>query len=121
MGIAEKYYRKEKKLEPGYKLTNAEWKEVNALHHFLQFCKSEECKIRIIDAGGIVVNKEHLRNNLLIQQKFLTDIDKIMLTKGIDLQEKGKRIAERWNTLALSIQSIEHFDLKIPLDKLTIE
>ncbi len=120
-GIAEKYYRKINKLDPAVKLTNPQWHEVNALHRFLSFCKSEECRIRIIETGAVVVNKERLKNNLIVQKNFLSDIDKIMLNREINLEEKGKRIAQRWNTLNLTIQSIEHYDLHVPLDKLTIK
>ncbi len=118
-GIAEKYYRKINKLDPAVKLTNPQWHEVNALHRFLSFCKSEECRIRIIEAGGIVVDKKLLEVNLKLQKKFLAGVDETMGNRSISLEEKGKRIADLCNRLEFTIDSIEHFELKIPINKLT--
>lgn len=66
--------------------------------------------------GQIAVNKKSLIDHCQTLHQALNYLDKVMLEK--ESVDRGKKIAKVYNAINFSLHSIEHFELKIPLDKL---
>ncbi len=116
MSIAEKYYRIFYRLKEGVKLSNDQWKVVNMMHA----CLKEYNKPKL-PHGTILVNKQELENHLKYVKECLKATDDLMLDptyKEFSNGPGGKRMAQIWNSLNLTMQSISHFQLKIPLERL---
>lgn len=119
MTLAEKYYRKFYKVKDDVKLTNEQWKVVNMMHA----CLREYNTVKL-PVGVIMVNKKNLSEHLNHVQRCLNETDKVMLKpeyKEFSNGKGGSEIAKIWNALNLTMQSIKHFELKIPLDRLNDE
>jgi hypothetical protein len=116
MGIAEKYYRKSYKIKDGVKLSNEQWKIVNTMHE----CLREHNKPKL-PKGAILVNKKDLTDHLRHVKECLNATDNLMLNpkyKEFSNGSGGKEIAKIWNALNLTMQSILHFQLNVPLERL---
>jgi hypothetical protein len=119
MSIAEKYYRFFYKLKPDVKLTNEQWKVVKMMHE----CLREHNKPKL-PQGSILVNKKQLVDHLRYVKNCLKDTDDLMLNpkyKDFSKGEGGKEMAKIWNALNLTMQSILHFQLNVPLERLNEE
>ena len=119
MTLAEKYYRKFYKIKDDTKLSNEEWKVVNMMHS----CLKEYNKPKL-PKGLILVNKAQLVNHLRYVKNCLKDTDDLMMNpkyKDFSKGEGGKEMAQIWNALNLTMQSILHFQLKVPLERLNEE
>lgn len=119
MSIAEKYYRSFYKVKPEIKLTNEQWKVVNMMHE----CLREHNKPKL-PQGSILVNKKQLVDHLRYVKNCLKDTDDLMLNqkyKEFSKGEGGKEIAKIWNALNLTMQSILHFQMNVPLERLNEE
>lgn len=115
MTIAEKYYRLFYKVKPEIKLTNEQWKVVNMMHE----CLKENNKPKL-PQGSILVDKKELVNHLRHVKKCLKDTDDLMLNpeyKNFSKGQGGKEIAKIWNRLNLTMQSVIHFQLNVPIEK----
>jgi hypothetical protein len=117
MTIAEKYYRIFYKVKPNVKLTNEQFKVVRMMHE----CLRENNKPKL-PQGAILVDKKYLIEHLKNVKKCLKDTDTLMLNPKYSEFSKGtggKEMALIWNSLNLTMQSILHFELKIPLERVT--
>jgi len=115
MSIAEKYYRIFYKVKDDVKLTNEQWKVVKMMHEFLR----ENNKPKL-PKGAILVNKKELVNHLRYVKNCLKDTDDLMLNpkyKDFSNGTGGKQMAKIWNALNLTMQSILHFQMKVPLER----
>lgn len=116
MSIAEKYYRKLYKVKEGVKLTNDQWKVVNMMHN----CLREYNKPKL-PQGSILVNKSELVDHLKFVKNCLKDTDDLMLNpkyKDFSQSTGGTELAKIWNRLNLTMHSILHFQLDVPLERL---
>ena len=116
MTIAEKWYRNWYKITPAVKLTNEQWKVVNMLHECLKVNNKPK-----LPHGTILVEKKHLVEHLAALKVCLKATDTLMLhpsTKDFANSPGGKQMAKIWNALNLTWQSVNHFQLTIPLEKL---
>ena len=116
MGLAEKYYRMFYKVKDGAKLTNEQWKVVKMMHE----CLREHNKPKL-PQGSILVNKQALVSHLKDVKKCLKATDNVMLDpkyKDFSKSQGGADIAKIWNALNLTMQSIAHFELNMPLERL---
>ncbi|MES2382336.1 MAG: hypothetical protein V4538_14920 [Bacteroidota bacterium] len=119
MSLAEKYYRIFYKVKDGVKLSNEQWKVVKMMHE----CLREYNKPKL-PQGAIMVNKQALVNHLRYVKNCLKDTDALMLNskyKDFSNGEGGKEMAKIWNALNLTMQSILHFQLNVPLERLNEE
>ncbi len=119
MGIAERHYRKVYKINPEIKLTSEQWKVVNMMHRCLQEYNKPK-----LPHGMILVNKKQLTDHLRFVKECLNDTDKLMLNpkyKEFASGAGGIEIAKIWNRLNLTMQSILHFGLNVPLERLCEE
>ena len=66
--------------------------------------------------GQIGVNKKRLIDHCKIVRNSLNYIDKIMTEK--ESLERGKKIAKACNEINFSIDTIEHFELGVSINKL---
>lgn len=119
MSIAEKYYRLFYKVKPDVKLSPDQWKVIRMMHE----CLREHNKPKL-PQGSILVNKKELVNHLRYVKECLNNTDKLMLNpkyKDFSNGEGGKEMAKIWNALNLTLQSILHFQLNVPLERLNEE
>lgn len=119
MTITEKYYRIFYKIKNEIKLSNEQWKVVNMMHQ----CLKENNKPKL-PQGSILVNKKELINHLRYVKNCLKNTDDLMLNpkyKEFSKGEGGKEMAKIWNSLNLTMQSILHFQLNVPLERLNEE
>jgi len=119
MSIAEKYYRKFYKIKEGVKLSNEQWKVVNMMHE----CLREYNKPKL-PHGSILVNKKELVDHLRHVKNCLKATDDLMLNpkyKEFSKGQGGTEMAKIWNALNLTMQSILHFQLNVPLERLNEE
>ena len=119
MTIAEKYFRSFYKIKAEIKLTNEQWKVVNMMHE----CLRENNKPKL-PHGTILVNRIQLVNHLRHVKECLNSTDKLMENpkyKDFSKSEGGSELAKIWNALNLTMQSILHFQLNIPLQRLNEE
>lgn len=117
--LAEKYYRKFYKIKDEIKLSNEQWKVVNMMH----LCLKEYNKPKL-PHGSILVNKKELVNHLRFVKDCLKDTDDLMLNpkyREFSKGEGGKEMAKIWNALNLTMQSILHFQMNVPLERLNEE
>lgn len=115
MTIAEKYYRMFYKIKEGVELSNEQRKVVRMMHE----CLRENNKPKL-PQGAILVNKKELENHLKHVKVCLKATDELMLNpkhKEFSKGEGGRDMAKIWNALNLTMQSIAHFQLKIPLER----
>ena len=116
MTIAEKWYRNWYKITPAVKLTNEQWKVVNMLHECLKVNNKPK-----LPHGTILVEKKHLVEHLANVKMCLKKTDELMLNplyKEFAYGKGGSELARIWNVLNMTWQSINHFQLTIPLEKL---
>lgn len=116
MSIAEKYYRLFYKVKPEVKLSPEQWKVVKMMHE----CLREHNKPKL-PQGAILVNKKHLVEHLGHVKACLKNTDDLMLNpkyKEFSNGTGGKEMAKIWNALNLTMQSILHFELNVPLERL---
>ena len=116
MTIAEKWYRERHKISFADKLTNEQWKVVNMLHECLKMNNKPK-----LPHGAIVVEKKQLVEHLANVKMCLKKTDELMLNplyKEFSTGKGGSELARIWNVLNMTWQSINHFQLKIPLEKL---
>ena len=116
MSIAEKYYRMFYKKKSDVKLTNEEWKVVRMMHE----CLRENNKPKL-PHGAILVNKQELVSHLKHVKECLKNTDDLMQNpkyKEFANGSGGSELAKIWNNLNLTMQSILHFQLKVPLERL---
>ena len=114
--IAEKWYKQRYNIKPETKLTNEQWMDVNMLHQCLQANNKPK-----LPHGTMLVNKKELVEHLNNVKNCLKYTDKLMLlpeNKAIANSGFGTKMAKIWNNLNLTFQSISHFQLKIPLERL---
>lgn len=119
MSIAEKYYRKFYNVKDDVKLTNEEWKVVRMMHE----CLREYNKVKL-PQGAILVQKKELVQHLRYVKECLNNTDKLMdshLNSEFAKGDGGKELAKIWNALNLTMQSILHFQLNVPLERLNEE
>jgi sulfur relay (sulfurtransferase) DsrC/TusE family protein len=119
MSLAEKYYRKFYKVKEDVKLSNEQWKVVKMMHE----CLREYNKPKL-PQGSILVNKKELVSHLRHVKECLKNTDELMLNKmyrDFSNGSGGTELAKIWNALNLTIQSILHFQLNIPLERLNEE
>jgi hypothetical protein len=115
MSIAEKYYRMFYKVKDDVKLTNEQWKVIKMMHE----CLRANNKLKL-PQGAILVNKKELVNHLRYVKNCLKDTDDLMLIpkyKEFSNGVGGKEMAKIWNALNLTMQSILHFQLNVPLER----
>lgn len=116
MTFAEKHYRATFKIKPLAKLTNAEWKIVNMMHRCLQ----ENNKPKL-PHGTMLVNTKDLKEYVARIDRILNDTDAIMLKpQYIEISKGtfGSELGKIWTRANMVAQSIKHFQLNIPLEKL---
>lgn len=119
MTLAEKFYRKFYKVKDEIKLSNEQWKVINMMHE----CLREYNKPKL-PKGSILVNKQQLVDHLKYVKNCLNNTDKLMLNplyKDFSKGNGGKELAKIWNNLNLTMQSILHFQLNVPLERCTEE
>jgi hypothetical protein len=119
MTLAEKYYRKFYRIKDDVKLLNDQWKVVNMMHG----CLREYNKPKL-PRGAIMVDKNALASHLKHVKECLKNTDDLMLNpkyKDFSRGEGGKEMAKIWNALNLTMQSILHFQLNVPLERLNEE
>lgn len=119
MSIAEKYYRMFYKVKDDVKLTSEQWKVVNMMHECLRANNKPK-----LPQGAILVQKKELVQHLRHVKECLNNTDKLMdnpLHSQFAKGDGGKELARIWNALNLTMQSILHFQLKVPLEKLSEE
>jgi hypothetical protein len=119
MSIAEKYFRLFYKIKDEDKLSNEQWKVINMVHS----CLKEYNKPKL-PHGSILVNKKELVNHIRYIKNCLIDTDNLMINpkyKYFSNGEGGKEMARIWNALNLTMQSILHFQLNVPLERLNEE
>ncbi len=119
MKIAEKFYRKFYKVKDDIKLSNEQWKVVNMMHECLR-----EYNTPKIPHGTILVNKEALVRHLNNVNLCLKSTDDLMLNpkyKEFSNSTGGTELAKIWNALNYTMQSIKHFQLNIPFERLNEE
>lgn len=119
MTLAEKHYRATFRIKPEVKLTNDQWKIVNMMHRCLQEYNKPK-----LPHGKILVEKKHLIEHLKNVKQCLTTMDKIMLdpaNKQFSNSTAGKQLGKCWSFLNNNLQSIAHYELKIPLERVNEE
>lgn len=115
MSIAEKYYRLFYKIKPDVKLSSEQWKIVRMMHA----CLREYNKPKL-PHGTILVEKKALVEHLQYIKNCLDATDRLMLKPEYKEFSKGKgggELAKIWNALNFTMQSVLHFQLNIPLDR----
>lgn len=116
MTIAERYFRLFYKVKDDVKLTNEQWKVVKMMHQ----CLKENNKPKL-PQGAILVNKKQLVQHLQNVKNCLKYTDDLMMKpehKEFSNGAGGKEMARIWNNLNLTMQSILHFQLNVPLERL---
>lgn len=116
MTIAERYYRMFYKVKDGVVLSNEQMKVVRMMHQ----CLKENNKPKL-PHGAIMVDKKALVDHLRHVKECLKNTDNLMLNpkhKEFANSEGGIELAKIWNALNLTMQSILHFQLKVPLERL---
>lgn len=117
--IAEKWYRQRHKITPDTKLTNEQWKTVNMLHACLKANNKPK-----LPHGTMLVNRVELVGHLNSVLKCLKDTNDLMDKpeyKEFSKGNGGSELAKIWNRANFSFQSIAHFQLNIPLEKLIVD
>ncbi len=75
-----------------------------------------------LQRGQIAVNKKSLTEHLNTITSVQDEITKLMTNRDLlspaKKEQFGKDMAKQWSRLQFSKHSIQHFELKIPLDKL---
>lgn len=115
MTLAEKHYRATFKIKPDVKLTNDQWKIVNMMHRCLQ----ENNKPKM-PQGKMFVDTEQLKSHLRCIDKIIKDTDALMASSenaAISKSKFGKDLAAIINRANITNQSIKHFQLNIPLER----
>ena len=116
MTVAEKWFRVRYKLSSMDKLTKEQWKQVNDLHYAIKYHNKPK-----LPYGTILVERKHLVEHLNGIKSALKAIDFVMTSKenkDFANSKGGNQMAKIWNTLNMSFQSIAHFQLNIPLERL---
>lgn len=119
MSLAEKYFRSFYKVKDEIKLSNEQWKVVKMMHE----CLREYNKPKL-PQGAILVNRKCLVEHLHCVKTCLKDTDTAMLNpkyKDFSNGPGGTEIAKIWNRLNMTMQSVLHFELKVPLERLNEE
>jgi hypothetical protein len=70
---------------------------------------------KILKRGQIAVDKRRLILHCNILQNCINKLDEVMKVPESNL--RGKMVAKIVNEIDLSLQCIEHFELKIPIEK----
>ena len=73
-------------------------------------------EIKILKRGEIAVNRKSLIEHCRVLHEALNYLDSIMKEK--ESYDRGKKIANVSNEINFSLHTLEHFQLKIPLEKL---
>lgn len=119
MSIAEKYYRMFYKVKDDVKLSSEQYKVVRMMHE----CLREYNKVKL-PQGTMLIERKRLVDHLRFVKNCLDETDKLMLNpkyKEFSNGTGGKEIAKIWNNLNLTMQSVLHFELKVPLERLSDE
>ncbi len=116
MTIAEKHYRKWYKIKEDVSLTADQWKVVRMMHECLR-----EHNTPKLPQGTMLIKKKALVEHLKHVKECLNATDKLMLNpeyKGFSMGTGGSKMAKIWNSLNLTLQSVLHFNLDVPLERL---
>lgn len=119
MSLAERFYRKWYKVKEGEKLSNEQWKTINMMHA----CLREYNTVKL-PQGAILVEKKMLVEHLRAVKECLNNTDKLMAHpthRAFANSSGGTDLAKIWGNLNLTLQSILHFQLKVPLKRLNEE
>ena len=119
MSLAEKYYRKFYKIKPEVKITNDQWKVINMMHECLR-----EYNTPKLPYGSVLINKIKLVEHLRAVKKCCNATDKLMARpehKEFSNGKGGSDLATIWNILNMTLQEILHFQLNVPLDRVSEE
>lgn len=103
------------KVKDGVKLTSEQWKIVKMMHECLRANNKPK-----LPQGAILVNKKALVNHLSCVKNCLKATDDLMLNPKYKEFSKGKggeQMGKIWNALNLTMQSILHFQLNVPLER----
>lgn len=119
MTLAEKHFRSTYKIKPDVKITNEQWKVINMMHRCLK-----EYNTPKLPHGAILVDKKQFVDHLRYVKNCLNNTDSLMQhkdNKQFANSQGGKDLAKIWNALNLTMQSILHFQLNVPLERVCDE